>query len=139
MIRFVRHIFFDDFWLKLFSLALALLIWLVVSFASEKEGIKERVFAAVPVQIVSTASDVRSFQPVPERVEVTVKGEGKVIDNLQQKDVRARVDLTGMEAARNQRQPVEVAVPDGVTFVRAAPREVQVTSGLKLLDETKPE
>jgi len=74
LIKFFHHIFFDDFWLKLFSMALALLIWLVVSFASEKEKVKERVFAAVPVQVVSTASDVRSFQAIPERIEVTVRG-----------------------------------------------------------------
>jgi len=36
-----------------------------------------------------------------------------------------RVDLTGMEAARNQRQPVEVAVPEGVTCLKVAPHEVQ--------------
>jgi len=63
----------------------------VVSFASEKEKVKERVFAAVPVQVVSTASDVRSFQAIPERIEVTVRGEGKIIDNLQAKDLRVRV------------------------------------------------
>ena len=139
MIRFLRHIFFDDFWLKLFSTALAILIWLVVTFASEKAGIKERVFEALPVQIVSTASDVRSFQAMPERIEVTVKGDSKIIDNLQPKDVRVRVDLTGMEAARNQRQPVEVAVPEGVTCLKAAPHEVQITRGLNVLDESKAE
>jgi hypothetical protein len=139
MIKFFRHIFFDDFWLKLFSMALALLIWLVVSFSSGKDAVTERVFPAVPVQIVSTAADVRSFQALPDRIEVTVKGDYRTIENLQPKDLRVRVDLTGMEAARNQRQPVEVVVPAGVTCLKAAPREVQVSRGLNVLDETKPE
>ncbi len=30
MIAFLRHLFFEDFWLKLFSLVLAVLIWLTV-------------------------------------------------------------------------------------------------------------
>ena len=139
MIKFFRHIFLDDFWLKLFSMVLALLIWLVVSFSSGKDAVTERVFAAIPVQIVSTAADVRSFQPIPDRIEVTVKGDSRIIENLQAKDLRVRVDLTGMEAARNQRQPVEVAVPEGVTCLKVAPHEVQVTRGLNLLDEGKTE
>ncbi len=37
MIEFLRNLILEDFWLKLFSLALAVLIWLTVTFASQKE------------------------------------------------------------------------------------------------------
>jgi hypothetical protein len=53
MIAFLRHIFLDDFWLKLFSMGLAVLIWLLVTFASQKEGNTiEKVFTSVPVKLV---------------------------------------------------------------------------------------
>jgi hypothetical protein len=140
MIAFLRHLFFDDFWLKLFSMALAVLIWLTVTFASQREGAtKERVFSAIPVQIVSTTADVRSFQASPDRIEVTVRGEAKSLDNLQAGDLRVRVDLTGMEAARILRKTVEVAAPAGVTCLKAAPQEVQVSRGLHVLNELKSE
>jgi hypothetical protein len=37
MILLLRHLVFHDFWLKLFSLVLAVLIWLTVSVAIKKE------------------------------------------------------------------------------------------------------
>jgi YbbR domain-containing protein len=140
MIAFLRHLLFDDFWLKLFSLALAVLIWLIVTFYSQKEGAtKERVFAAIPVQVVSTTADVRGFLVSPERVEVTVKGDAKTVDNLLENNLRVRVDLTGLEAARNLRKTVEVVVPAGVTCLKAAPHEVQISRGVTILNEAKPE
>ena len=37
MINFLRHLFLDDFLLKLFSMLLAIVVWLIVTFASQKE------------------------------------------------------------------------------------------------------
>src|SRR5207247_4930031 len=107
MIGFLRHIFLDDFWLKLFSMALALLIWLLVTFASKKEGnTVERVFTSVPVKLLSESADVRSFQVDPKQVEVTVKGDARTIENLPETAIHATVDLTGLEAANSLRKPV---------------------------------
>jgi YbbR domain-containing protein len=140
MIAFLRHIFLDDFWLKLFSTALAVLIWLIVTFASQKEGnSRERVFEAIPVQVVSGSADARGFTAVPDRIEVTVRGDAKTINSLQESDLRVRVDLTGMEAARVMRKTVDVAAPAGVTCLKAAPQEVQVSRGVNVLNEAKPE
>ena len=36
MMAFLRKLLFEDIWLKLFSLVLAVLIWLTVSFASHR-------------------------------------------------------------------------------------------------------
>ncbi len=38
MITFLRNLLFEHFWLKFFSLALAILIWFIFYFAGEKEG-----------------------------------------------------------------------------------------------------
>ena len=35
MIAFLRNLLLEDFWLKLFSLALAVLIWFTVTFVSQ--------------------------------------------------------------------------------------------------------
>ena len=37
MIAFLRHLILKDFWLKLFSISLAVLIWITVSLAIQKE------------------------------------------------------------------------------------------------------
>ncbi len=143
MIAFFRHLLLDDFWLKLFSTALAVLIWLTVTFANQKEGaFKERVFTGVPVKLVSASADVRNFQAIPDRVELIVRGDARIIDNLEENELRARVDLTGMEASRFLRKSVEVATPPGVTCLHASPQEVEISRGLKVLmmpNETKKE
>ena len=136
MINFLRHLIVDDFMLKLFSLALALLFWLTVSFAiQQRDGApppaltlttEVRTFFNLPVVVMSSASDVRNFRVSPNQVEVTVRGEPRALQNLQSKDIRAIVDLSGIEAAQNLRKRIEVSTPPGVTHVRIFPEEVQV-------------
>ena len=127
MIKFLRHLFFEDFLLKLFSLGLAVVVWLIVTFASQKEaGITPRVFYNLPVIVLSSAEDVRNFKVSPSEVIVTVQADAKAVQNLQTKDIRATVDLTGVAVARDLHKRVEVSVPAGVTCMRVAPEEVQV-------------
>jgi YbbR domain-containing protein len=135
MIKFLRHIFIEDFLLKLFSLVLALLFWLTVSFAIRQKEVSPapaltlntemHTFFNLPVVVMSSASDARNFKVSPSTVEVTVRGDAKTLANLQSKDIRAIVDLTGIEAARALKR-IEVSTPAGVTHVRVVPEEVQV-------------
>jgi YbbR domain-containing protein len=127
MIAFLRNLLFEDFWLKLFSLVLAVLIWLTVTFASKKEvGTESRVYSNLPVTILASAEDVHNFKVSPREVEIMVRGDPKTLQSLQSKDIRAAVDLTGVAAARDLRRRIEVSVPAGVTYLRVAPEEVQV-------------
>lgn len=127
MIAFLRNLLLEDFWLKLFSLALAVLIWFTVTFVSQKEVRTDtRVFFNLPVTVLSAAEDVRNFKVSPSEVQVTVQGDGETLQNLQSKDIRVMVDLTGVMAARELRKRVEVSAPAGVTHLRVAPEEVQV-------------
>ena len=42
------------------------------------------------------------------------------------RDIRAIVDLTGVEAAAGLRRPIMVSTPPGVTYVHLQPLEVEV-------------
>jgi YbbR domain-containing protein len=134
MIAFLRHLIFHDFLLKVFSLTLAVLIWLTIHFASEKGGspvaplklpTHQRTFAKLPVMVIFAAEDVRTSKVRPSEVEVTLQGEAKLLDDLQNRDIRVMVDLTGIEAA-HLRKRIEVSPPAGVTVVRVTPAEVEV-------------
>jgi len=132
----LRRLIFDDFWLKLFSLGVALLIWAAVYIAVQKEvdlaaaplaRIGTRTFMGRPVLVVSLAADVRGFRVKPSHVDVTVRGEAATLDKLQDKDIHVIVDLTHVKAAQDLRKSVEVSTPPGVTLhVRANPDEVEV-------------
>jgi len=135
MIAFLRQLFLKDFWLKLFSLSLAVLTWITVSFAIQKEGtpavpstttIVQRPFFNLPVLVVSSTADVRDFKVKPSEVEITVQGDPKLVEDLQSKDIRAIVDLTGGEAAGVLRRPIMVSTPPGVTYVHLQPLDVEV-------------
>ncbi len=136
MISFLRNLILHDFWLKLFSLALAILIWILVSPAANKRlspitslngDVSEQTFPNVPLQVVASAADVRAFKVTPSEVEVTVRGERKLLQDLQTRDIRALVDLTGIEYARGLRKQIEIITPAGVTHVRVVPAEADVT------------
>jgi YbbR domain-containing protein len=136
MITFLRDLIFSDFWLKLFSFGLAVLIWFTINMAVQKEvspaapltlaPTEQRVIPNLPVIIMSSAEDVRSFRVNPKEVEVTVQGDLKILNQLQNKDIRVLVDLSGIGAAHDLRKRIEVSTPAGVTHVRVEPEEVQV-------------
>lgn len=134
MIAFLRHLVFDDFWLKLFSLVLAALIWFTVTLAIQKEvspvptltqTAAQRTFFNLPIMIVSSAEDVRNFKVNPNQVEVTVEGEARILQTLRIKDIQIMVDLTDIQAAQPRRR-IHVSTPAGVTHVRVVPPEVEV-------------
>lgn len=135
MITFLRDLVLRDFWLKLFSLGLAILIWITVSLAIWKEispplapsvTAEERPFYHVPVLIVSSAADVRNFKVSPGEVDVTVKGETEIVRKLEANEIRAWVDLTGIESASKLRKRIDISTPPGVSLERVSPEEVQV-------------
>ena len=136
MISTLRNILLKDFWLKLFSAVLAMLVWLAVNFSIRRDSSPstpltlipsaQRVFANVPVVILSSAQDVRSVRVHPKEVELTVQGNARDLKQLQARDLRVLVDLTGIEAAQGLRKRLEVSTPPGITYVRVFPEEVQV-------------
>jgi YbbR domain-containing protein len=127
MIAFLRHLFLDDILLKLFSLALAILIWVTVSFASQKEaGTARHVFRGLPVTVLSSTDDVRNFKVSPGTVELTVQGDATTVQNLQSKDLLPFVDLSGVATARYLLKRIDVAVPPGVMVIRMNPAAGQI-------------
>ena len=122
-----------DFGWKLFSLFLALSIWLTVHKIYEEPrrftGIAAGstvTFDNLPVLIVSAAADVHDFRVAPTTVKVTVSGSAEVMARLQANQVRPVVDLTGIESIRDVRRFVDVSAPPGVTLVSVDPPRVAV-------------
>jgi YbbR domain-containing protein len=140
MMTFLRNLFVEDLWLKLFSLALAILTWLTVTVAIQKGvspaaasgPMKDVMYFNVPVTVLSAGADVRAFRVDPKEVQLTVRGDPRLLSTLSMRDIRVMVDLTGAERASELRKRVEVATPAGVTHVRVEPQEVLVIFPAKL-------
>src|SRR5262249_37749807 len=143
-----RNLIFEDFWLKLFSLVLAVLVWVTVSFAFRKEAspisalnfpVPSHTFFNLPVLVMSSAQGLRHFMVVPSEVAVTVQGEARLLQSLQSKDIRALVDLTGLGSAEDDvNRKIEVSTPSGVTHVQVVPSEVKVVFPAKNVRQQNP-
>jgi len=132
----MRDWIIKDLGWKLFSLTLAVAIWVTVKTLSgdmpethpvSPMGVSQSVtFTNLPVLVVSSAADVREFKVKPDAIAVTVRGRPDVIAALHQKEIHVTVDLTDVESARDLRERVDVSTPPDVTFISANPREVEV-------------
>jgi YbbR-like protein len=123
----------NDLGWKLFSLFLAVAIWLTVHKIYEEPGAAPGLaggntvtFGNLPVLVVSAASDVRDFRVVPATVAVKVSGSPEVMADLQASQIHAVVDLTDVQSARDLRRRVDVSTPPGVTLVSVDPTKVGV-------------
>lgn len=132
----LREVITHDIWWKIFSVALAVVIWVTVNPVSQSESHKTisllgtsqvRVFTNMPVVVRSSAADVQAFSINPETVEVTIGGRSEFVEAVTEHDISVTVDLTDIESARALRKRIDVAVPPGVTFIKAFPSHVDVT------------
>ena len=121
-----------DFWWKLFSLVLAVVIWVTVYKIREEPVVPAAVtgvpltYGSLPVLVFSAASDVRDFRVQPATVSVKVSGPADVMAVLQANQIHPVVDLTDITGKRNLKRRVEVSTPPGVTLVSVEPAEVGI-------------
>jgi YbbR domain-containing protein len=123
----------EDFGWKMFSLLLAVAIWLTVhkillesAAPVENPGGSTLTYGNLPVLIVATAADVHLYRVAPENVKVTVTGSPEAIAVLQANQIRATVDLTGIDSTKELKRGVDISVPPGVTVVSVTPAKVGI-------------
>jgi hypothetical protein len=125
----LRDLIVKNFGWKLLSLALAAAIWLTVkAISNETLPQTDRVLANLPVRAVSAGTNAAAFEIHPGVVRVIVRGQPAVIHALTGREIRAFVDVTAAEAARDSRQRVDVSLPTRVTLVKVEPAEVEVVA-----------
>jgi YbbR domain-containing protein len=122
-----------DFGWKLFSVFLAVAIWLTVHKiyeeprnASGPAAVSTVTFDNLPVLVVASALDVRDFRVAPNTVSVKVGGSPEVMADLQASQIHVVVDLTDIQSVRDLRRRVDVSTPPGVTLVSVDPPKVGV-------------
>jgi hypothetical protein len=129
----MRDLFIKDYGWKLFSLILASAIWLTVHKIIEEPKNTDVVAAGSPVTygnlqvfIVASAADVHQYRVIPNTVSVTVSGAPDAIAVLQANQIRATVDLTDIESAKDLKRRVDISVPMGIKLVSISPSKVGV-------------
>jgi YbbR domain-containing protein len=112
---------FRHFGLKLLSLLLALLLWMVVA----GEEIVERGLR-VPLELQQMPGGIEVIGDIPTTVDVRVRGGSGTLSRVGPGDVVAVLDLRGARAGRRlfPLTPDQVRVPFGVEVVQVTPSAV---------------
>jgi hypothetical protein len=138
MIPWLQNLVLKDFWLKLFSFALAGLIWFTINIAIKNDispvaslslaPTEQMILRDLPIVVLSPAREVRAFTVNPKTANVTLQGDPASLRSLRKQDVRVLVDLSESGVVRDSRRRIEVSTPAGLTHVRVEPEEVQVVT-----------
>ncbi|HEU6447501.1 MAG TPA: CdaR family protein [Verrucomicrobiae bacterium] len=122
-----------DFWWKLFSVILAVAVWVTIHKVRQGEAVQpgataiDTTYNDLPVTIVSAGSDVHNYRIAPATVSVTVSGSKSLMSVLQANQIHAFVDLTGSDnTAKDLHATVQVAMPPGISLINVDPQRVAV-------------
>jgi YbbR domain-containing protein len=122
----------EDFGWKLFSVFLAVVIWVTVHKIREEPEASTvsgdgNTYGDLPVLVVSSTTDVHDVRIVPNKVDVKVNGPPDIMETLQANKIHAFVNLTGIDSAHDLQRDVEVSSPRGVTLISIDPPQLIVT------------
>jgi hypothetical protein len=122
----VRTLVFRNFGTKLLALAIACGTWWVVS-GDRREKISERSYR-IPLSIVNVPAGTMVVSPLPDAVDVRVRGPFTPLRQLDPTKLDAVLDL--IEAGPGERRyilaPEDINVPRNVEVISISPPEVRV-------------
>lgn len=130
----VQKFIFHNFWAKVCSLLLAVMIWHVVN-TWQQGGRLERppvvaagevTFYRHPITVMKSADDERAFRVTPATVDVTLKGPTALLDKIRSGDLMVYINLVDLGDAPPLPLKVMVHHPPGVAVIRIDPAEVNV-------------
>ncbi len=112
---------------KLLALAIACVTWYLLTGA-QRERISERSYR-IPLSIVNVPTGTIIVSPVPDGVDVRVRGSFTALRQLEPAKLEAVVDLLGASQGekRYPLAPEDINVPRGVEVIAIAPPEIRLS------------
>jgi hypothetical protein len=129
----LRALFVDHFWLKLFSLLLAILVWLAVRANVSRELVSREFdareattnFIGRPIYIMTESGSHPPLNIDPPMVDIAIRGGLSEIRRVDANDLRAFVRISG-RADFDGTVPVHVQLPKDTALVMVSPAVVHV-------------
>jgi hypothetical protein len=115
----------SNFWLKIFSVALATVIWMAIHFGLKNELSISQLNInniRVSVAVVAPDGDKRVFKITPSEVIVSAVGDKMAL----RKGIKAYVDLAGFHIRQSESEEVHVEAPPEINVLAISPATVSV-------------
>lgn len=131
----LRTIILHNFWLKVFSVALASAIWLAIHYGINNDlavgpFVHNRTlpqeYIRMPVIIRQRPGDNRVFRITPNEVVVEAVGETSALQRTAKKDIHVYLDLSEFDAKEPVVEPVQSDAPPDINLVEISPAFVTV-------------
>jgi YbbR domain-containing protein len=133
----MRDFILNNFWLKVFSLVLATLIWYVINSNLEADSkASPSIFSSAldntrdfrrPVTVITSAANRRLFSIHPTEVRIKVRGDRATLEKLTPEDIQVYVKLMDVPDSPGS-VVLDVEVPRSVVLYQVSPSHVYVTS-----------
>lgn len=128
-----RDAILQNFWLKLFSLLLATMIWFAINGAqnnlrSDRSaiGVLTRKIERVPVTVMKAATDLRAFRVEPDHIDVTVRGPIAEVQALTARQLTVFISLTDVNDTAGLNKKILVHAPAGIAVVEVSHTEARI-------------
>jgi YbbR domain-containing protein len=129
-----RDAILQNFWLKLFSLVLATMIWFAIygaqnNLRSGQTALSAvtRKLDAVPITVMQSAADFRAFRVEPSHIAVTVRGPIAEVQALTARQLEVFINLTDAHDSAGQNKKILVHAPAGIAVVQVSHIEARIT------------
>ncbi len=119
----IRHLLFDNFLIKFFSVLFAVLLWLHVVARGKSE-----VHFVVPLELRDIPKDMVVVGDVPAYADVRLQGQEGIVRGLTSKDIGAFIQLSDAKPGENVFNLTQsnVKVPGNIAVVMISPSEVRM-------------
>jgi YbbR domain-containing protein len=123
----LTRVLFRNAGTKLLALAIACATWYVLA-GERRERISERTYR-IPLSIVNVPAGLMIVSPLPDAVDVRVRGSFTRLRQLEPSKIEAVVDLLGATPGerRYPLAPEDINVPAEVQVIAIAPAEIRLT------------
>lgn len=123
-----------NFWLKIFSLGLATIIWMTVhsgithdlTLTNPNIAHPYRTGLDLPVSIITQPGDARVFKISPKQATATIIGEEPIVRRMSAKEIKVYVDLSDMKSKGETNGELHVDAPKDILVIGLDPAAVQI-------------
>ncbi len=125
MMRWLRNLFLRNWELKLFSLLLALVLWLTLVPEQKTFSVKT---IPVSLETYNIPSDLELVQKPPASIDVTIRAPNRLIAQITPNNVFVKLNLEKASLLQEEYpiNPSMVSLPSGAEVIRISPNKVNL-------------